>query len=139
MVQLAKRRSIMDTSSHDMLWATYVGAAEELEREGLFGEAEHVLQNALNDARELGEVDRRLINSLHSLAERYYKRGRYERAEELYRQVLSLRASVLGASHEDIADSIERLAGLLRHTRRDMEASTIELQARTFENRFYSA
>lgn len=60
---------------------------------------------------ELAEA-RAEATQLDQRAESLVRQAMYEQAEALFRQALSLREHVLGPDHEDVAESLQRLAGL---------------------------
>jgi len=53
-----------------------------------------------------------VAQSLHDLANVYYRRGRYATAEELYKRALTIREEALGQSHPDVALTLHNLAYL---------------------------
>ena len=77
-------------------------------------------------------------SSLNNLAELYRAQGRYEDAEPLYDQALSIRRRVLGADHPSTARSLNNLAGLYYVQGRYSEAvplykEAVEIMERVLE------
>jgi hypothetical protein len=120
----------MNVPGGALIWPAYVNAASELWDTGRHDEAEHVLMSALAQAEELRLLDGDLVESVHELAGWYCANGRYNRAERLYRCVLRVRERVLGPGHIDMADSLERVASVLRENGRPVEGAALEAQAR---------
>ena len=67
-----------------------------------------------------------MADSLGGLAEIYRRRGQYAEAEPLYRRALTIRESVLGREHPEVATNLENYAALLRKTSRATEAAGLE-------------
>ena len=59
----------------------------------------------------------------------YRSQGRYEEAEPLYKQALSLKQELLGDRHPSVAISLNNLAVLRYHQNRYDEAEALLLQA----------
>ncbi len=66
---------------------------------------------------------------LNNLALLYESQGRYEEAEPLYKQALSLRQELLGERHPDVASSLNNLAALYYWQGRCEEAEPLYKQA----------
>ncbi|MCW5212814.1 tetratricopeptide repeat protein [Desulfobulbus sp. TB] len=61
--------------------------------------------------REIGEEENaELGTALHNVAGLYYKQGRYDEAEPLYKRTLKIREKQLGKEHPDVAESLNNLA-----------------------------
>ncbi|MDD1434838.1 tetratricopeptide repeat protein [Dolichospermum sp. ST_sed6] len=64
----------------------------------------------------------------------YKSQGKYDEAEPLYQQALSLRRELLGDRHPDVADSLSNLAALYYNTQRYSEAlQSIQLAIQIYE------
>ena len=59
----------------------------------------------------------------------YYDQGRYEDAEPLYDEALSISRRVLGVDHPETATSLNNLAGLYRAQGRYVEAAPTVMDA----------
>ena len=59
----------------------------------------------------------------------YHDTRRYEDAEPLYDEALSIRRRVLGADHPETATSLNKLAGLYRAQGRYVEAAPMVMDA----------
>ncbi|MEM6838608.1 MAG: tetratricopeptide repeat protein [Cyanobacteria bacterium P01_C01_bin.120] len=104
--------------------------AIQLDRQGRYGEAEPLFQQALAIHREqLGEDHPDVATSLNNLAELYRVQGRYGEAEPLYQQALAIRREQLGNRHPDVATSLNNLAGLYQDQGRHDEAEPLFLEA----------
>ncbi len=93
--------------------------------------AERLLNNAIRQAEDYGKLDPRLPFAIHSLAALYCTQRRYQDAERLYWQGLVTREKILGPDHPDVADSLERLAVILRETKGKNEAMYVAFRAQT--------
>lgn len=60
----------------------------------------------------LGPNHIKVGQSLHDLAKVYYRRGTYQRAEELFQRALQIREAALGTNHPDVAQTRASLAYL---------------------------
>jgi tetratricopeptide (TPR) repeat protein len=83
---------------------------------GDYTEAERHFQTALSIAESLPSNAPYLDSSLANLATLYDAQHYYALAEAFYRRLLTLREHVLGPSHSDVAQVLERYAALLRTT-----------------------
>jgi len=86
--------------------------AQLLKEDGRYGEAEPVLQEALQLCRVLGNVHPATLRSMGSLAGLYVSLGRYADAEPLYLRELAGSEKVLGAEHPSTLRSMHNLARL---------------------------
>jgi tetratricopeptide (TPR) repeat protein len=66
---------------------------------------------------------------LNNLADLYDRQGRYEEAEPLFQQALTIREQVLGEAHPDTAQSVWRLAVISRRQRHYQEAMSLYQRA----------
>lgn len=74
-----------------------------------------------------------VVGLLNNLAEVYRTEGKYQQANELHQQVLTLRKDVLEPDHPDIALSLNNLAGLAHVMGNYEQAEDLVKQA--FSNR----
>ena len=56
--------------------------------------------------------------------------GKLQEAERLYTRSLAIREKALGPGHQDVAESLENYASLLRKLQRNDEAAAMESRAR---------
>jgi CHAT domain-containing protein/Tfp pilus assembly protein PilF len=70
-----------------------------------------------------------VAQSLNNLAELYRTQGRYEEAQPLYQQSLTIRREQLGERHPDVANSLNNLALLYYAQGRYGDAEPLHLQA----------
>jgi tetratricopeptide (TPR) repeat protein len=83
---------------------------------------------------QLGVDHPDVATSLNNLAALYHSQGRYEAAEPLYQQALSLRREILGDRHPSVANSLSNLAALYYNTQRYSEALlSIQLAIQIYE------
>jgi hypothetical protein len=116
-------------ASHQALWTAYVQLAKEACKHGHFLQAQRILKDALHDAEEYGDIDDGLIYSIHALAGTFCISRDFRRAESLYRQVLEWREKMLGEQHADVADSLDRVALMLRQQEQKNEADDLRIRA----------
>ncbi len=83
-----------------------------------FSEAEGLLQRALTIREKVSE-DKEKARTIYALARLNHSQGNKEKAERLYRQSLTIREKVLGRDHQDVAQSLSGLAGVLSLKRID--------------------
>ncbi len=85
-------------------WAMYKTSAEKLTNEGKLQHAEDMWLAALAEAeRSFSQSDPKLIYTLDSLAEFYFRNCRFREAEPLVRRSLALYERLYGSSHIDVA------------------------------------
>lgn len=99
----------MSIDSSHLLWRAFVDKATEEIACGELSFAEAVLRRAMKEAEARSELNPLVVEKAHELAEWHRQNNRYEDAARLYLSVLSARKRVLGSSHSDVGDSLERL------------------------------
>ena len=100
----------MNNRLHDILWEQYCQAVSGAVHHGNFAKATRVLREAFREAEEYGEIHPSLVEAANSLANLYVGQRRYSEAENLFRLVLEVREKLLGQTHEDVVDSLKKLA-----------------------------
>src|SRR5579883_1263089 len=100
----------MNENSHSILWEQFEQAAAQAKKQGNFVQAARILKEALREAEEYCEITPNLITAAHSLAELHLAQHRYKEAEALYRLVLEVREKLLGPTHQDVVDSLKKVA-----------------------------
>lgn len=83
-------------------------------RKGDTSLAEQGMFRALATAEVEKTLPDSLVDAIHELAGSYCVNRRYNDAARLYQRVLTAREKVLGDSHPDLVDSLDRLAVVLR-------------------------
>ena len=78
--------------------------------QGDLAEAESRVAEAIKEAKKIGTQDRRLAQSLTSLAAIYLRQGKSEEAVPLFKRALEIREKVLGPGHADVGSSLNNLA-----------------------------
>ena len=96
--------------------------------------AKDILIKALKIAQAAKQLDPKLVDLIDKLAVSFCLERKYSEAESLYAHVLSTREKILGPSHPDVKDSIERLAFITRETRGNLAATTIAFRAWSLSN-----
>src|SRR5262249_51280660 len=83
----------------------------------------------------LGEAHPDVATSLSNLATLYQAQGRYDDAEPLYHQAITMYQQLLGEAHPDVATSLSNLATLYQAQERYSDAETLYRQALTMRQR----
>lgn len=97
-------------SDYKFLWDSYKSAATSARKNGNTPKAAKILREAFRECEEYGELDLELIEVAHELAELNLSQGRFAEAEGLYRSVLEVREKMLGQTHQDVVESLKRVA-----------------------------
>lgn len=72
------------------MWKSYTDAADKARVEGKFGDATKLLESAVAEAKQFGDNDVRLANTLSSLGLVYVDQGKASTAEPLFRRALDI-------------------------------------------------
>jgi hypothetical protein len=126
----------MKETVHEELWAPFRKTYEDACQRGDLLGACAILETALKKCQQVGELDNHVVQSIHEVAWQYCAQRKYPEAECLYLRVLQAREKLLGPYHQDVADSLERLAVVLRQLKRSEEASTLEFRAKSIGGRY---
>lgn len=94
----------------EFLWRQYKNAAATAARQNNLTKANRILKEAFRESEEFEELDPDLIELAHTLAEQNLSQGRFTEAESLYRLVLEVREKLLGQTHQDVVESLKRVA-----------------------------
>ncbi|MBY0549236.1 MAG: tetratricopeptide repeat protein [Candidatus Obscuribacterales bacterium] len=108
-------------------------------RRGDFQLAERVMFQALSGAELSRTLPAPLIDAVHDLAGTYCVKRRYSDAARLYRRVLAAREKVLGESHPDLVDSLDRLAVVLCESDAKPDAMAARFRAMAIRSRAATA
>jgi hypothetical protein len=100
----------MHSEPHKTLWQQYERAALFARKQGNLGKATRILREALRESEEYGELHVGLIEQSHALAYVYLNQYRFGDAESLFRMVLEVREKLYGQTHEDVVDSLKKVA-----------------------------
>jgi tetratricopeptide (TPR) repeat protein len=106
--------------------------ALDLDNEGRYGDAVSYQEKSLEIRKKLwGEEGPEYLNALSNLAEMYNAQGRYDQAESLLQQVLTItkRKRMTGKNDPEIAVSLNNLAGLYADQGRNKEAGPLMREA----------
>ena len=104
----------ISAGAEDARWESYTTTAWTALSQGQLAEAEQQFLAALKVATDFAPEDPRLATSFSNLATFYHTQGDYAHAESLYRRLLELLERVLGPTHPQVADVLDRYAALLR-------------------------
>ncbi len=88
----------------------------------------------LKEAQVFGPQDARLAKTLKGLADLYKTQGNYVAAEPLYKRVLRINESALGANHPNVGVCLMSYAEVLRQMHRTVEAGKLATRARAILN-----
>jgi tetratricopeptide (TPR) repeat protein len=99
------------TKRPTILWNTYTEQGLTALSGARYGEAEKLLQSALEQAEAAGD-QRHLSMSLNNLAAVFDSEGRYGESESLYKSALAIDEKDLGKDHLDVAMSLVNLSNL---------------------------
>lgn len=107
-------------------WEELNGKVISLYRQGKYGEAVSLAQEALRVAEErFGPEHPNVAMSLNNLAGLYKAQAKYAAAGPLYKRSLAIRVKALGAYHPSVATSLNDLAELYRAQSRYSEAEPL--------------
>lgn len=104
--------------------------------DGRILEAQAMWRAALDECSDFRFDDPRLSTTLESLAEIYWRRGKYDKAEPLCKQILQLAETVLGAEHADVGLAANNLAILCERQGKNSEAAILYQQALSIAERY---
>jgi tetratricopeptide (TPR) repeat protein len=99
---------------------------------GCWPQCERLLTQALATAQLVEQYQIRSLEAgslFHKTASYLYDRGRYPEAEELYQRALAIREQQLGASHPDVAYTLNSLANLYSEQGKYAEAEALYKRA----------
>src|SRR5882724_12341242 len=103
----------LGTASADVIeWNDAMNSAARAVKESRFADAERWLRTAIKEAEKFGPEDRRLAESLSSLASVLYAQGNYAEAGALFKRVLLIVEKTQGPQHLRVADALTGLAGI---------------------------
>jgi hypothetical protein len=102
----------MQTSDYIPLLASYQKAAGAALSKGQASKAARILKDALRESEEVGELSISLVDAANQLAESLMGQNKFGDAESLYRAVLEVREKMLGTSHPQVVESLQKLAVL---------------------------
>jgi C-terminal peptidase prc len=115
----------LTTSAETPAWQQHMLAGNEAYQQARFADAEQAWQTALVEAERLGPDDPRLFPPLDVLGRFYLSQGRYPQAEPLLRRALTIRETVLGPAHPDVAQSLYFVALALHYQARYADAESL--------------
>jgi hypothetical protein len=101
-------------------------ASDALWRSGDHVDAERLAQLMVNAAARLGDDHPASLTARNALASRTAEQVQYARAEQMYREVLAVRHSVLGADHQATLRTRHRLADVITDQGRNAEAEELQ-------------
>lgn len=92
-------------------------------------EAQAMWLGALDESSDFRFDDPRLSTTLEGLAEVYWRRGKFDKAEPLCKQILQISETLLGQEHTDVALAANNLALLCDRQGKYSEAAMLYQQA----------
>ncbi|MBU6452757.1 MAG: tetratricopeptide repeat protein [Cyanobacteria bacterium REEB67] len=120
-------------------WEKFRIAGTKAIDNGNFLEAQAMWLAALDETSDFRFDDPRLIMTLENLAEVYWRRNKYDKAEPLCKQILQISESVLGPEHTDVALAANNLGLLCEKQGKHAEAAILFQQALVIGERFLGA
>lgn len=111
-------------SRHTSEWETFRRSAQKAMEVENYYEAQAMWLAAMEEASDFEPEDPRIITTLENLAEVYWKRGKYDKAEPLCKRILQMSEFVLGEDHIDVALAANNLALLCQRQGKYSEAVT---------------
>lgn len=84
---------------------------------------------ALDEASGFEDEDPRLVTTLENLAQVYWKREKYDKAEPLCKRILSMSEKLLGKDHIDVARAANNLALVCERQSKYTEAAVLYQEA----------
>jgi tetratricopeptide (TPR) repeat protein len=118
-------------------WATYKVAAEIAIQHNKKHEAETAWLKAQSIANQFPANDARVPYTLESLANFYMNAGKFEQAEQYWKESLQSIEVVYGANDVRIAECLNSLAGLYYQQKRFVEAVPLGIRMLTIYNKIY--
>jgi tetratricopeptide (TPR) repeat protein len=121
-------------ATRDQLWQQHYDAGKTAYEQGQYTKAEKQFGAALKEAEGFGPDDLRLARSLNNLAAVYAVQGKYDKAEPLYKQSLTILEKALGPEDPRLATCLENYGALLQKMGRTAEAETLEARAQAIRS-----
>lgn len=113
----------------------FIREACDASRRGDLQVAERIMFQALSSAELTRVLPAKLIEAVHELAGTYCVKRKYSDAARLYRRVLSAREKVLGETHPDLVDSLDRLSIVLCESDAKPDAMAFRFRAMAIRSR----
>jgi tetratricopeptide (TPR) repeat protein len=120
-------------------WEKFRLAGSKEMEAGNFLEAQAMWLAAHDETADFRFDDPRLLMTLENLAEVYWRRQKYDKAEPLCKQILQISESVLGPEHTDVALAANNLGLLCEKQGKYAEAAILFQQALAIGERFLGA
>ncbi len=124
---------------HRSDWEAYKKAALKAMDDRNFFDAQAMWLAALEESSEFEPEDPRVITTLENLAEVYWKRGKYEKAEPLCKRILNVSERLLGKNHIDVALAANNLALVCERQGKYTEAVLLYKEALTIKEQLLGA
>ncbi len=117
-------------------WEKFRAAGTKAVEAGNLLEAQAMWLAALDESSDFRFDDPRLSTTLECLAEIYWTRGKYDKAEPLCKQILQISETLLGPEHTDVALAANNLALLCERQGKHAEAAILYQQALAIGEKF---
>lgn len=123
-------------TKHGSDWEKFRIAGAKAIEEGNFLEAQAMWLAALDETSDFRFDDPRLTMTLENLAEVYWRRNKFDKAEPLCKQILQISESILGPEHTDVALAANNLGLVCEKQNKYAEAAILFQQALAIGERF---
>jgi len=110
-------------------WDKFKDLGEKLYDEGMLLESQAMWMAALEECADFRFDDPRLSLTLENLAEIYWRRRKFDKAEPLCKQILQIVETLLGPDHPDVGMAANNLAILCEKQGKHAEAAILYQQA----------
>ncbi|MBS1998928.1 MAG: tetratricopeptide repeat protein [Cyanobacteria bacterium SZAS LIN-2] len=120
-------------------WEKFRLAGVKAMEAGNFLEAQAMWLAALDETADFRFDDPRMVMTLENLAEVYWRRNKFDKAEPLCKQILQISESLLGPEHTDVALAANNLGLLCEKQGKHAEAAILFQQALAIGEKFLGA
>jgi len=120
-------------------WEKFRLAGAKAMEEQNYLEAQAMWLAALDETSDFRFDDPRLTMTLENLAEVYWRRNKFDKAEPLCKQILQISESILGPEHTDVALAANNLGLVCEKQNKHAEAAILFQQALAIGERFLGA
>jgi len=117
-------------------WEKFRIAGVKAMEDGNFIEAQAMWLAALDETSDFRFDDPRLSMTLENLAEVYWRRNKWDKAEPLCKQILQISESILGPEHADVALAANNLGLVCEKQGKHAEAAILFQQALAIGEKF---
>jgi tetratricopeptide (TPR) repeat protein len=126
----ARSAQTLPLPSNEQRWKAEHEAGLKAIEQGLYLQAVHSLQAAIEEAQKFGSTDLRLAQSISGMAQAYFLQGNSAAAERQFQQALAIYEKAAGPDSPNVAMVLNSLATV--HRLRENYAEAIALSRRSF-------